>query len=212
METGIRFRHVVSLAGVVRDTSTHDRIAGALVQIVNGPPAFEVLRTARATDKAAWDRHRERLDRVYTRQDGSFYFTDLPPGAYRLDVSVPALMNCYEEVKGRLFNVQEAAQGKARVTQADIEVPSTRVRGTVVNAATKEPVAGARLRLLSSGGVAQTGAARTGANGAYDLGLQTPGQRMLEVTAPGYQQQTCELTLERGRECDPSLVLLPVVT
>ncbi len=46
MDTGIRIRHVVSIAGAVRDKATLLRVDGKLVEILEGSPALETLRAA----------------------------------------------------------------------------------------------------------------------------------------------------------------------
>ena len=98
MDTEIRLRHVVSIAGAVRDKATSRPIGGALVEITECPPAFRALLAAKAADPA-WARRRERLDRVYSRADGAFYFVDLPAGSYRLKVSAPEMGTRYGVVE-----------------------------------------------------------------------------------------------------------------
>jgi hypothetical protein len=74
-------RHQVAICGrVVNDRG--ERVCGVKVNIVLMPKVFltRVSLAASATEKK-WD---ERVDRTMTREDGIFYFLDLPAGQYTL--------------------------------------------------------------------------------------------------------------------------------
>ena len=198
-------RHVVSIAGAVRDKATQRPIAGALVEVAEGPPTFRALLAAKAANPA-WTRRRERLDRVYSRMDGAFCFVDLPAGRYRLNVSAPEMGTRYGVVRVENLEVQpDPGEGRVPVTPADVELPSTRIHGTVTDAVTGKPIPGARVRLLGD-----TVVVKTGDDGAYDLSQQIAGKPTLQVTAPRYKPEARKLELAAGQERVEDLALQPV--
>jgi hypothetical protein len=198
-------RHVVSIAGAVRDKATQRPIAGALVEIAEGPPAFRALLAAKAANPA-WTRRRERLDRVYSRADGAFCFVDLPAGRYRLNVSAPEMGTRYGVVKVENLEVQpDPGEGRVPVARADVELPPTRIHGTVTDAVTEKPIPGARVRLLGD-----TVVVKTGDDGAYDLSQQIAGEPTLQVTAPRYKPEARKLKLAAGQERVENPALQPV--
>jgi hypothetical protein len=205
MNTKIRLRHVVSIAGVVRDKATSRPISGALVEIAECPEAFRALLAAKAADPA-WVHRRERLDRVYSRADGAFCLVDLPPGSYRLHVSAPDLGTRAGTIEVGPYEVQAAPEnGPFTVARADVELPPTRIHGTVTDGVTGKPIPGARVRLLGD-----TVVAKTGDDGAYDLSQQIAGEPTLQVTAPLYRPEARKLELAAGQERVEDLALQPV--
>lgn len=204
MTTGTRIRHVVSIAGAVRDQASSLRIGGALVEIVEGPPAFRALIAAQAADPA-WAGRRERLDRVYSQADGIFCFVDLPPGAYRLRASAPDLGTRYGAAEAGPFQVQvPPGQGSVPVAQAEIALPPTRVHGVVSDAATGQPIPAARVHLLGD-----TAVVKTRDDGSYDLSCQVAGKPRLHAAAPRYQAVTRQIELAAGQERVENLALQP---
>jgi hypothetical protein len=198
-------RHVVSIAGAVRDKATQRPIAGALVEVAEGPPAFRALLAAKAANPA-WTRRRERLDRVYSRADGAFCFVDLPAGSYRLNVSAPEMGTRYGEGKVENLEVQpDPGNGRVPVVQADVELPPTRIHGTVTDAVTGMPIPGARVRLLGD-----TVVVKTSDDGMYDLSQQIAGEPTLQVTALHYKPEARKLELAAGQERVEDLALQPV--
>jgi hypothetical protein len=205
MNTEIRLRHVVSIAGVVRDKATSRPISAARVEITECPEAFRTLRAAKAADPA-WTRRRERLDRVYSRTDGAFYFADLPPGSYWLHVSAPDLGTRYGVAEVGPCEVQAVPEeGPFPVARADADLPVTRIHGTVTDAVTGMPIPGARVRLLGD-----TVVVKTGDDGTYDLSQQIAGEPTLQVTAPRYKPEARKLMLAAGQERVEDLALQPV--
>lgn len=197
-------RHVVSIAGAVRDKATQRPIAGALVEIAEGPPTFRALLAAKAANPA-WTRRRERLDRVYSRPDGVFCFTDLPAGHYRLKISAPALGTRYGVAEVGLYEVlPDPGAGQVPVARANVDLPPTRIHGTVTDAVTGKPIPGARVRLRGD-----TVVVRTGGDGTYDLSQQIAGEPTLQVTAPSYKPEARKLELAAGQERVEDLALHP---
>ena len=205
MDPEIRLRHVVSIAGVVRDKATSRPIGGALVEITECPPAFRALLAAKAADPA-WAHRRERLDRVHSRADGAFYFVDLPPGSYRLNVSAPDLGTRYGVAEVGPCEVQAVPErDRSRWRRRMWSLPPTRIHGTVTDAVTGKPIPGARVRLLGD-----TVVVKTGDDGAYDLSQQIAGEPTLQVTAPRYRPEARKLELAAGQERVEDLALQPV--
>jgi hypothetical protein len=205
MNTEIRLRHVVSIAGVVRDKATSRPIGGARVEITECPEAFRALLAAKAADPT-WARRRERVDRVHSRADGVFYFADLPPGSYRLRVSAPDLGTRYGVMEVGPCEVQAVPEeGPFAAARADADLPVTRIHGTVTEAVTGKPILGARVRLLGD-----TVVVKTGDDGTYDLSQQIAGEPNLQVTAPRYKPEARKLTLAAGQEHVEDLALQPV--
>jgi len=198
-------RHVVSIAGAVRDKATQRPIAGALVEVAEGPPAFRALLAAKAANPA-WTRRRERLDRVYSRPDGVFCFVDLPAGHYRLKVSAPAMGTRYGAAEVGIYEVQpDPGEGRVPMAPANVELPPTRIHGTVTDAVTGKPIPSARVRLLGD-----TVVVKTGDDGTYDLSQQLAGGPTLQVTAPRYKPEARKLELAAGQERVEDLALQPV--
>ncbi len=82
-------RHQVALCGVVLDSSGQ-RLPNVRVNIEDGPKAYAVKR-AGATSAAAGKStaslgrdEKERFEQRMTREDGTFFYLDLPFGNYRL--------------------------------------------------------------------------------------------------------------------------------
>ncbi len=80
-------RRQVAICGQVVDTRGHP-VSGIHVTIVSMPEAFSNRVSAAASIAGNKPVDTEKgLDRTLTRDDGSFYFLDLPDGKYTLKVS-----------------------------------------------------------------------------------------------------------------------------
>lgn len=91
-----------------------------------------------------WDAQGAQAGSLHTAQDGSFEFTNLKPGAYRVEVLLPRGYGLSQEPGP--VSVQAGQE-----TQIDLElVLIGRVEGRVVDEDTGEPVPGARVRLFDS--------------------------------------------------------------
>ncbi len=195
MSTGIRIRHVISMAGAVHDSASQARIGGTLVEITSGPPAFQQMLAAQAADPA-WAQRRERLDRTFSQADGIFFLVDLPAGAYHLRVSAPEWGSRYGVVQIGPVQVQPMpASGPVVVAQVAVALPPTRIHGVITQAATGQPVAGARVRLRGD-----TPVVRSGDSGQYELANLVKGKPTIEVTALGLQTTTRQVELAPGQE------------
>lgn len=199
-------RHTVSIAGRVNDRGSGLPIAGAVLELVAGPPAFLSTVAVRSRDPL-WVRRKERLNRTVSRADGLFYFLDLPDGGpYRIEVTVPHRSARYGRQRHKEeIDVPPAPQSPADPIQhrwVDVVLTSTGVSGRVVTMSNgaKEPVAQAEVSI-------QDGSTKTGEDGAFTIdGLTGPRaearfavpKARLSATAKGFAVQHREIDLKVG--------------
>jgi hypothetical protein len=191
-------RRAVAIAGRVTDVLSGGPIAGALIEITNGPAAFISIRNIRATDPA-WARQPVRLDRRLSRPDGMYAFSDLPVGNYTLQVSAPSQGSRYGVVtlaSVAVTNDREPS-GRIKLAAADAALSPTRIRGQVLRADTSppKPAAGAKVRLRGD-----TTIVLTDAGGNFMLNGLVAGSPMIEVTAKGFKTFTQVVLLKAGQE------------
>lgn len=215
MNNSLGIRHVVSIGGVVREPRADGgangqgvreyRIQGALVEILDGPPAFETMRNAQAEDPA-WHRLRERIDRTRTQADGVFYFLDLPEGNYNLRISVPEMGTRYGAIEIESVAVPAAPVGEqVQFANIDVDLSPTRIHGVVQHADTGEPIAGAKVRLRGD-----TNIIRTNDSGQYDLTRLVAGNPSLEVTAANFEITRQVVPLQPGQDQEITVTLTPL--
>jgi hypothetical protein len=165
-------RRQVALAGRVMDKHTGKPIADAQVDISGVSLAHGTTRT---------------------RQDGVFYFMDLPNGEYALRASNPS--------GGRAYGTAEAKATVARDSDANIKVayvdfllPATCVKGRVTSRSRGNGVLMAEVRMKGSG-------ERTlsDVHGHYVLaGVETSkSDRTVTVTAQGYKATSQPVRIEQ---------------
>jgi hypothetical protein len=219
-----RMYHFVSIAGRVVDGVSKKPLEGALIEIIDGPPEYD-QRLAAIKGDPDWWRRPNRPDRTYSRAYGMFVFVDLPDGDYRVRVSLPAQGSRYgvtvlpdpctvqpppvppESREGEepprwpdpavLGNVPSGA-GWYTAAQVNVELPPTRIHGTVKNK--DGALAGAKVRLRGD-----TNVVRTDAQGFYELTRLVKGNPTVEVTAAGHRtavSQPIPLGPGQDRECN----------
>ena len=182
-------RHLVAIAGRATDAATGQPLAAAQVAITAAPQAFtDRLTLAALAAGAGWAALAERPDRTLTRADGSFYFVDLPDGAYQLSAGLLAAGARFGSA-GVAATVARDAQGGLKPALVALALPPTQVSGTV-QGPDQKPVLLAEVRMVGSGE-----RALSDATGAYRLLAVEPGARTVEATAPGCRplRQTVEL-------------------
>jgi hypothetical protein len=119
--------------------------------------------------------------------DGSYRMTDLVPGRYSVTASAPGLAPVEQG------DVMVAPGGETRVDLA--LAPGASLAGTVRDARSRAPVAGAAVRLSTGSDTAMT---YTDDAGQFTISDIAPGRRSLEVRHPSYVgriQSGIELTV-----------------
>ena len=99
------FGHRAVIAGRVTQAGSGKPLAGALVQITDGPQAF-------------------------CAADGFYRFQDLPPGQYTLTASLPGTGSRYGS-KSAQVTLADNGQGKAVLQNVDLALPATTIQGKV---------------------------------------------------------------------------------
>jgi hypothetical protein len=164
-------RHRIAIAGSVTDASTGQPISNAILEITG-----HHLRT-------------------FSRDDGSFYFIDLPMGQYPLTASVPDLGSRYGSATVAAVAVQNASDGRPILDpKAQVKLPPTRLVGQVQRSDNNQPIANAVVRLLGS--ETQT---LTNQTGHYTLlGIQA-GNPTAQVSAEGFAISSQKVSLSAGQ-------------
>ena len=98
------------------------------------------------------------------------------------------------------------ASASASVTVAP---PPASVSGTVTDASTSQPVAGATVTATGSNG---TWSAQTGSTGGYEIDNITPGTVTFTFSKDGYEQNSTSDTLSQGLKYVLNAILTPVPT
>jgi hypothetical protein len=174
--------HRVAVAGWVKDSETKNAIGRADVTIVAMPAAFEQrLKLASMRYGTRWAALTERPDKTQTKEDGLFYFLDLPNGKYTVRVTATKLGKRYSGAE-ETASVTRDSQGKLRLATVKVALQPTAVKGKITGSNQKAGVVMAEVRIKGSG-------ERTfsDAQGQYALTAIEPGTRTVQVTAQGYK-------------------------
>ncbi len=180
-------RHVVGIFGRVVDSTSKKPVPGALVEIKDSPPGFgRKLRIGAMQYGDKWATMMERADRTITRNDGQFYFVNLPDGQYTLNASHPKAGRRYGGAK-QLVHVSHDAKKRVRV---EIELTPTTVKGKIFAPGQKAGVAMAEVQVKGSG-------ERTFSDvqGQYSLTGLEPGKRKVTVLAQGYEDTSQSINI-----------------
>lgn len=190
----------VAIAGRILEGETEKTISGALVEITVMPKIFKTqLSMKKLQYGSQWGKMWERTDRKITTRDGYFHFTNLPPGEYVLEISLPGSASGYNKVSKKL-EVLSSLNGKIQTTMADIVLSPTGIKGTVTDADDpKKWLENAKIQI--KGTQNQTFSDQ---RGNYRLlGLESPqsGQRTITliISATGYQRVEKSLDIQAGK-------------
>lgn len=137
---------------------------------------------------------------VETDSQGYFEFGDVLPGVYTVNLTSPDYPPL--EVTTTLKPGATRDFGTIRLLRA-ADSTTARVTGTVTDAATGTPIAGADVRVLDTG--INTA---TGADGQYVLAGIAPGDAVIEASKTGYQTSRTIVHLEANE----TLLLSPVLS
>jgi CarboxypepD_reg-like domain/Carboxypeptidase regulatory-like domain len=185
-------RHQVAIAGRVTDGETGKPMARVPVSIIGMPAVFrkklDLLAKARGT---AWASLSERPDQTQTRDDGLFWFIDLPNGKYSLSAEVPKQGSRYGKAH-QSVTVARDANGDVNLAASNFALPPTGLRGKVTGAGHKAGVTMAEVRLKGSGEYTHTDG-----QGQYSLSRIESGKRTILVVAQGYKIKEQPVTLEK---------------
>ncbi|MCG8457799.1 MAG: carboxypeptidase-like regulatory domain-containing protein, partial [Holophagales bacterium] len=129
--------------------------------------------------------------------DGTFRFSDLEPGSYRLTVAAPG----HEAVAVDA----ELAMGQTLDLGTLVLPPGRPLEGRVVDAETGEPIPGAEIFSIDPPGAAATLADR---DGEFEVAAIGESHLLLEVKAPGYAAARPRLSPAAQRSSDPLVVEL----
>ncbi len=150
-------RQTVSLWGrvMVASDTGEAAVAGAEVMIVDGPAKFHDKLKVRKAAKPDWHRQSERFDRTRSRQDGTFFFVNLPPvdpavdQPYKLTAWADHLGTRVADQATDTVPVHPVSLG---VAVTELELTATSVKGQVVDKKdNKSPVANATVRVEQPG-------------------------------------------------------------
>ena len=142
-------------------------------------------------------------------QDGVFHIKDLSPGRYDLRVSAFAYVTNdaireIEVVEGEVTEV-----GRAVVYRQDTGgyVP-TRITGTVYDAATGEPIAGAVIRVKCNEGICNTLESVSDSEGRFEIAVWSNLTSIVIAAMQGYQSSHAEVVgIPTGESASVSLKL-----
>lgn len=183
-------RHRVAIAGRVIDGGTGKPIADATVSLNKTPAAFEQkLAMSSLMYGNRWKTLQQRPDRTRSREDGLFYFLDLPEGTYNVSASIPTYGNRYGTAQQPAL-VSRNKKGECKTAFVNLTLPPTAVSGKITGPGHKTGVVLAEIRVKGSG-------ERTFSNeeGLYTMAGIEPGKRVLLVSAQGYRPQSQPVTL-----------------
>lgn len=166
-------RHRVAVAGWVTDAQTAKPIQGGEVTIGGMPPAF--------SRKLQYAPKTQRPDQAYTREDGLFYFLDLPNGDYIFKISAPNSGKRYASAEAKA-TVARDGQGNLKMVTVKAALHPTTVKGKVTGPNHTTGVVLAEVRIKGSG--EQT---YSDARGEFVLSAIEPGTRTIQVFAQGYR-------------------------
>lgn len=190
----------IAIAGKVLQGETQKNISGAIVTIIEMPEKFRAILSLKALQFGSqWEKMSERPDRKITSNDGYFYFTNLPPGEYLLEASLPTSPTRYNKARKEV-QVSSPVNGKIPATMADIVLSPTGIKGKITDADdSKKLITNAKVQIQDSGD-----STISDQQGNYRLiGLESPksGQRniIMIVSATGYQQVSQSLNIQRGQ-------------
>ncbi len=189
------------------DAGANKPLAGARVEIVDKPAAFERALALKSISRGPrWSVMAERPDRTRAAADGLFYFLDLPDGDYTLEVSVSDGGRRYGAARASA-KVSRDAKGNIKLEFLEIPVQPTTLRGRVTAAGHKKGISMAEVRIEGSGE-----RVFTAADGVYVLRPVEPGKRTILAAAPGYRQEARIATIKKpGDVVVADLALTPQV-
>jgi hypothetical protein len=174
-------RHQVCIAGRISEAGTVRAMPRVLVTIVDMPVGFRRKLEWQMRSSASSLDGRGRIDQTLTRDDGLFWFMDLPDGAYSLVAELPSRGSRLGKARATA-TVERDESGNVKIAHANFILSPTGLRGKVTGVGRKAGVAMAEVRVKGSGEYSLTDA-----EGAYLLTGIESGMRTVLVRAQGYK-------------------------
>jgi hypothetical protein len=174
-----------TVRGVIRDSSTNQPLAGALVD----------LRAAayRATDR--------------TDEEGNFRIRGVPPGSYQVSVLRIGYAEARREIEvgGRDVDVTLAMRPNAqRLDAFRVRGDISAIYGMVGTLPDLLPLTGARVQVIGA-----QKEVTTDSTGGFFIPVSEPGMYMVRMTREGYAERFFPIEVPRGRAVDGSRMLDP---
>jgi CarboxypepD_reg-like domain len=189
----------IAIAGRVLEGETSKAISGAIVEIIEMPEKFRAILSLKALQYGLqWEKMSNRYDRKITTSDGSFHFSNLPPGEYLLEVSFPTSATWYNKVQKKV-QVSSAINNKIPTMMTDIVLFPTGIKGTITDVDDPNKMIGnAKVQIQGS-----RESTISNQKGNYSLlGLESSKSGQLAVTlivsAIGYQEVSKSIVIKRG--------------
>jgi CarboxypepD_reg-like domain len=189
----------IAIAGRVLEGEMSKAISGAIVEIIEMPEKFRAILSLKALQYGLqWEKMSNRYDRKITTSDGSFHFTNLPPGEYVLEVSFAISATWYSKVQKKV-QVSSAINNKIPTTMTDIVLLPTGIKGTITDVDDpKKVIDNAKVQIQGS-----RESTVSDQKGNYRLlGLESSKSGELAATlivsAMGYQEVSKSIVIKRG--------------
>ena len=197
--------HRVAVGGRVTNSETGLPIYGAEVAITESPEAFkQKLQSASRLHDKRRAAMADRPDRTRTRDDGLFYFLDLPDGNYSFAASLPGSGKRFGLAQQKA-TVSRDDKGNTKIAFVNFSLQPTAVKGKITGPRHKSGVVLAEVRVKSSGE-----RTFTDERGQYTVAGIEPGKRVLLVSAQGYRSESQSVTVnEPGTSQTVNLNLTP---
>jgi hypothetical protein len=128
-----------------------------------------------------WSALLERPDQTQTKEDGLFYFLDLPDGKYTFHVTAMNSGKRYASTEATAV-VKGEPEGNLKTTTVKVALQPTTVKGKITGPNHKAGVVMAEVRVKGSGERTYSDA-----QGQYVLAAIEPGTRTVQVFAQGYK-------------------------
>lgn len=197
----------IAIAGKVLQGETENPISGAIVEIITMPDKFKDILALKALQYGSqWQKMLNRPDRKVTNNEGNFYLTNLPPGDYIIETSIPTSATQYKPVRTEVTvsktvfaTVNDKPIAIIPTAMTNIVLSPTGIKGTITEENDPQKwVVNAKIQIKESGDIAISDQ-----KGYYRfLGLESSksGERTitLNISAIGYQQVSQKLNIQRG--------------
>lgn len=188
----------IAIAGRVVEGETERNLASAVVEIIAMPEKFQAqLSLKKLQYGSQWEKMIERPDRKITTNDGYFHFTNLPPGEYILQASLPTNSTRYNT--GKTTVTVFSSVEESPITFTDIIISPTGIKGKITDIdQPNQAIFNAKLKIKESQNT--TFSDKKGNYRFIGLESSPSGQRniTLIISANGYQELSQSLIIQRG--------------